>query len=289
MKPIPSALVGPMAMEPHWMRVMFGVWSRGRLEAGALAQARAEWELRRAAAATADEPTPVEGTGGTLRLVGEIGVINVRGPLFRHANLITDYSGGTTYDSIWRGIEAAEANRQVAKILFRFETPGGEANGVSELGRYIAGLTKPKWGYIDGLCASAGFWLGSQCDTLVAEETAEVGSIGVRVSIVDQSAMDQMDGVREIEIISSQSPGKRSHPIDDEVIARLQTRIDDLADIFVADVASGRRVKVSQVLEDFGQGDVMIAGKALRAGMIDGLGNFNSTLKALSLESSSGR
>lgn len=283
MKPIPTALAAPWAIEPQWLRVVFGVWSRGQIDAPALAQARADWEARAASRPRVDEPEAIAGTGGTLRIIGDVGVIAIEGPLFRHASLFSDISGGTSYDAIWRGLEAALARPQVRKILLRVNSPGGEADGVSELAKGIraAGEKKQLWAYVDGLCASAAYWLASQASHIVAEETGEIGSIGVRCGIIDDSAADQMAGIREIEIISSQSPGKRSKPVDDAVIGRVQTRIDDLADRFVAAVALGRGVSPELVLEEFGQGGVMISAKALAAGMIDELGNFDGTIAAL--------
>lgn len=292
MKPIPSALAAPWAIEPHWLRVVFGVWSRGQLDAAAIASARADWEARlKAGRPRLDVPgAPVEGTGGTLRIVGDVGVITVEGPLFRHADMFTEISGGCSYDAIWRGLEAAERSFAVRTILFRFNSPGGEADGVSELAKGIAGARehKPVYAYVDGMCASAAYWLASQTERIIAEETSEVGCIGVRCGIVDHSAADQMVGVREIEIISSQTPAKRSKPVDDAVIGRMQTRIDDLAELFIAAVARGRGTEPETVVADFGQGDVMIASKALAVGLIDEIGNFNGTLAALAAASPSG-
>jgi signal peptide peptidase SppA len=284
MKDVPSALAAPWAIEPSWLRVVFGVWSRGQLDASSLAKAKADWESRKVSRPRLDEPgAPVEGTGGTLRIVGDVGVINIDGPLVRHASMFSDISGATSYDAIWRGLEAALSSRSVNSILLRFNSPGGEADGVSELAKGIAAARehKPVYAYVDGMCASAAYWLASQAEHIVAEETSEIGSIGVRCGLVDYSAADAAAGVREIEVISSQSPGKRSKPVDDEVVGRLQMRIDDLAELFIAAVANGRGVDAETVLSDFGKGDVMIASKALDAGLIDEIGNFNGTLSAM--------
>jgi ClpP class serine protease len=285
MKPVPSILSAPWCIDPHWLRVVYGVWSRGSVDAPALAQAKADWQARKVTRPRLDEPgAAVEGTGGTLRVVGSVGVIAIEGPLFRHADMFTDISGGTSYDAVWKGLEAALAHPMVKSILLRVNSPGGEADGVSELGKGIAaaGKHKPVWAFADGMCASAAYWLASQAQHIVAEETAEIGSIGVRCGIVDDSARDAAAGIREIEIISSLSPGKRSTPVDDEVIGRLQTRIDDLASLFVAAVARGRGVTPETVMADYGQGDVMIASKALAAGLVDEIGNFNGVLEAMS-------
>lgn len=294
MKPIPSALAGPMAIEPQWLRVMFGVWSRGQVDAAALAQARADWDVRKATRPRLSDElgAAVDGTGGTLYVVNGIGVLCIDGPLFRHANLISDFSGGTTYDALHRGLDAAVANRQITKILLRASSPGGEADGVNELAKHIRDVNrnhKPVESYVDNICASACYWLVSQTRRISAEETAEIGSIGVRCGLVDYSKANEMAGVREIEVISSQSPAKRSKPVTDDVVGRLQVRIDDLGEIFAAAVAEGRGVKVEKVLEDFGQGGVMIASKALAAGLIDEIGNFTGTLAALAAAPQNGR
>ncbi len=283
-KSAPSMLTNPWFAEGRYIRAAVAVWSRGRLEAQVLAELRAAWEARKASQPRVDEPgAPVEGTGGTLRIVGGVGVLGIEGGLFRHANMLSEYSGGTTYDSIWRGLEAALSAPSVRSILLHLNTPGGEADGLSELARAVAEAAKRKtlWAYVDNLCASAGYWLASQANRIVAEEASEVGSIGVRCAVLDDSKADQMAGLREIEIVSSQSPGKRSSPVDDGVIGRMQTRVNDLAAIFVDAVARGRRVSTKKVLDDFGQGDCMIASKALAAGMIDEIGNFNATLAAM--------
>lgn len=280
MKPIPAVLAAPWAIEPQWLRVVFGVWSRGKVDAAALSQAKTEWEARKDRRPRLDESTPIEGTGGTLTIDGSVAVLSIEGPLFRHASMFTDFSGGTSYDALHRGLDAAERLQSVSSVLLRVNSPGGEADGVSELAKRIAAFPKPVSAYVDGMCASAAYWLASQADSITAEETAEIGSIGVRVGITDYSAAEAAAGIREIEIISSQSPGKRSSPVTDDVIGRIQTRIDDLAELFVGAVASGRGVKPAVVLEEYGQGDVMIASKALAAGMIDAVGNFPSSLAA---------
>jgi signal peptide peptidase SppA len=282
MKPIPSVLAAPWAVDPSWLHTAFQVWGRGNLDVSGLNEARTAWQSRMASAPRLDVPGEVvAGTGDALRIMGSVGVVGVDGALFRHANLMQEFSGGTTYDSLWRAVAEAEKNDQVKSILLRVNSPGGEADGVSELAKAIRAASKPVWAYCDNLCASAGYWLASQAQVIVAEEAAEIGSIGVRCGLVDTDGADEMAGVKRIEIVSSQSPNKRSRPIDEALLSRVQVRIDDMADRFVEAVAAGRRISTAKVLEDFGQGDCLSAGKALRAGMVDGLGNFNSTLKAM--------
>lgn len=281
MKPIPNVLASPWCIEPGWMRVVFGVWSRGQLDAPALAQAKADWEARTGKGVRLEFPgAAVDGTGGTLRVAGDVGLLSIEGLLFRHANMLCDFSGGTTYEALARGLRAALDDRRVASILLCVNSPGGEASGVNALAKAIADAReqKPVHAYVDGMCASAAYWLASQAETITAEELSEIGSIGAVCGMVDDSAANEAAGIREIELVSSQSPGKRSKPIDEDVIGRRQTRLNNMADIFVGAVARGRGVSANMVLSNFGQGDVMIAAQAVDAGLIDALGSFSTAL-----------
>ena len=103
------------------------------------------------------------------------------------------------------------------------------------------------------------------------------------MELADQPHVAEQAGVRRVEIVSSQSPGKRGDPIDDDVLARLQVRVDDLAEIFLQDVARYRGVSADKVMQDFGQGDVLIGDKAVRAGMADRVGSLATVLSDLQL------
>lgn len=283
MPTVPKPLTEPWAITAEGMQRVVDVWAQARTGSqvfGSLEAARAE----RAARVRLEEPgEPVKGTGGTLRMVGAVGVVSITGTLFRHANLISDFSGGTTYDALWRGIEAAEQSADCKAILLRVDSGGGEANGCGELGDYIrkVSASKPVWAYIEGMGCSAAYWLPSQASRMVAHRTAMIGSIGVRVEVIDVSEAEAGAGVKVLDMVSGGAPGKRGLPIDDAVLSRIQTKLDDLEAIFIDAVATGRKVSTDKVRADFGQGDYMVADKALRAGMIDDLGDFNSTLQAL--------
>lgn len=232
----------------------------------------------------------IAGTGGLLRVVDGVGVIEARGPLFKATGGISDWimallGGGTSYDDLIRADEAAEADPSIKAIAYRAHTPGGDVVGCGEwadiLFRRRETSAKLRWTYVEGMLASAGVWGLSQTTRIVAHETALVGWIGVVRTMVDDAKALEKFGVREIEIVSKHAGAKRSKPLDDEVIARAQTIADDLGDIFEGATARGRGVSAGTVASDFGGGDGMIAGKALAAGLIDEVSDFNSMLAAL--------
>jgi len=276
-------LLDPWLITRDGMQRVLAVASRGALFQEVLGPAREEWKNR----PRIEEPgETVDGTGGTLRIVNGIGLLSVRGTLFRHANLMMDFSGGSSYDAIWSGLEAALAAPDVRAILLRVASPGGEAEGCGELGDFVrrAREKKPTWSYIEGMGCSAAFWLPSQTGKIIAFRQAQVGSIGAIQQFFDDSKADENNGLKVHELVSRSAPNKRSRPLDNEVLARCQQRLDDLEDIFVQAVADGLGVTTEKVYSDFGQGDYMIASKALAAGMIHGLGDLNSTMAELRAE-----
>src|SRR5690606_854253 len=67
----------------------------------------------------------------------------------------------------------------------------------------------------------------------------------------------------------------------DEGKATVQEMVEDLAGVFVESVARNRGVSREKVISDFGQGGILIAKKAIAAGMADSIGNFESVISSL--------
>jgi ClpP class serine protease len=182
-----------------------------------------------------------------------------------------------------RDLQAAVDDVDVRAILLNVDSPGGEASGVSEFANAVRAVRgkKPIVAYAGDLAASAAYWIGSAADRLVIGQGAALGSIGVRMTMSDTSARDERTGLRRFDFVSSQSPFKVSDPSKKPGAARIQARIDALANVFVAAVAENRGVSVAHVLDAFGRGDCLIGEAAIAAGMADSFGSFESTLAAL--------
>lgn len=212
-----------------------------------------------------------------------IATIPVAGPLFRYADFFTEISGATTYEQLATDFTAALDNAMVRAIVLAIDSPGGDANGVSQLAALFASArgVKPVVAFVGGTGASAAYWLASAADIVITSDTGILGSIGVRMAYRDTSAADQAKGVKTIELISSQSPNKRMDPTEDVGRAALQRVVDDLAAVFVESVATYRGVSPETVLAEFGQGGVFVGRAAVDAGLADTVGTYESTVAAL--------
>jgi signal peptide peptidase SppA len=214
-----------------------------------------------------------------------VAVIPVTGPLFRYANIFTAISGATSYEILAQDFTVALDNPDINAIILNIDSPGGEVNGCAELANMIfaARGKKPIIAYASGDAASGAYWIASAADQVVASETSGLGSIGVVA--VYRGAKPDKNAPTTIEIVSSQSPFKRLNPETDEGRAKLQTRIDAMADVFVNTLARNRGIETVKVLEQFGGGDILIGAHAVNAGLADRIGSLEKLIAEFSASS----
>jgi ClpP class serine protease len=241
-------------------------------------------ENRPIEAIEAERGQPLENTyRATVR--DGIATIRMTGPLFRYANLFTAVSGATSMEMVAKDFTAAVQDQAVRGILLSIDSPGGTVSGTSELADliYKARGSKPIHAHIDGLGASAAYWLASAADEVTASDTSLVGSIGV---VMAEQLQDEPD---VIEFVSSQSPNKRTSPMEELGRAQRQAIVDALGERFLEAVARHRGVEAEKVLADFGQGGVLVGAAAEAAGLIDGVSTYEQVHAALVEETSAAR
>ncbi len=203
-----------------------------------------------------------------------VGIIPINGPLFKRANLLTEICGATSYELILRDLSKLVNSKEVKSIILNIDSPGGDANGCAELAENIYKMRSKKkiTAYIGGSGCSAAYWIASACHTIIANDTAILGSIGVQ-TIVD---IDKSESMR---FVSSQSPNKNAHPSTEAGASQLQQTIDDLAAVFISKVARNRNVTEKKVMDEFGQGAVFVGKKALAQGLCDEISNFEDLME----------
>jgi|GEM_PF-4507506 len=186
----------------------------------------------------------------------------------------------TTYSDIFNAIEKAETDPVVTNLLFHFQTPGGNVVGLFKTADKIYNCTKPTKGLIHSLCASAGYALGSQCDSLEAENVScEIGSIGVMTEMIDRTAQDKEFGLKRYILRSENAPDKNPDVANKDGRDKIIKRLTDIEAVFIDYVSRGRSVSRETVLTDFGKGGILIARDALKFSMID---DILSDIKPLS-------
>jgi signal peptide peptidase SppA len=216
------------------------------------------------------------------QVINGVAVLPVYGTLDKRMNLLMKISGGTSSELLARDLKTALIDPRVDAILLDVDSPGGAVDGTKDLADliYAARQQKPVVAYANGMMASAAYWIGSAADAVVAGETALVGSIGVAMMHYDYSGQDEKLGVKRTAIYAGKF--KRiagdEKPLSAEGRDYLQQMVDTLYEIFLNGVGRNRGLDSESVHERMGDGRLFIGKKALKAGLIDRLGNFNDAL-----------
>jgi ClpP class serine protease len=278
MRQLPRALTEPWLISEPGRELVLGVWSRGELHQDVVTKA-----LARATAGAEGEPLKYS---RATKIENGIALIPVEGPLFRKAGLFSEISGATSYDQIRQDLRLALADGGVRGIMLVVNSPGGEANGCSELADEIFRARSQKliWSYVSGLGQSAGCWLYSAAEHVICSDTALLGCIGVRQSVVDTSKSQETAGIKVHDIVNDESPAKRDLPIDDEVLEKVQRQVNALAKVFIAAMAQNRGVTEEGVVKKFGAGDSLVGQEAVDAGLADEIGNLDSAVASMRAE-----
>jgi signal peptide peptidase SppA len=219
-------------------------------------------------------PQPTEG--------GAVAIIPIYGVIAPRVNMLSDISGGTTFETLTRQLHEAVANKAIKTIVFDVDSPGGNVAGATEFAREVmkARTKKPIIAQAQYLMASAAYWAVAGATAIHAAPSAMVGSIGVYTIHEDLSKLLEMAGVK-ITYISAgkyKVDGNEAEPLPKDVAARIQAKVDESYTRFKSDISKGRGVPLEEVAAGYGEGDTVGASEALRLGMIDRVCTLDETI-----------
>jgi signal peptide peptidase SppA len=266
------------ALEPRYLETMAGVLQRWATGGGASPEVMADVQAAQAARAARGKANSSIGGG--------IAVLPLYGVVSQRASLIDEIcDGGTSTEKFTRAFREAMADEAVGGILIDIDSPGGSVFGVADLYDEIMSArgVKPVYGFVNSLCASAAYWIGSACSQLIAVKGSMTGSIGVYTQHFDWSKAMEMAGVSQ-EFISAgkyKVEGNQYGPLTDEGRAFTQSQIDAYYAAFTQAVSKGRGVAIAQVRDGMGQGRCLLPADAQAANMIDAVDTFDGAIKRL--------
>ncbi len=168
---------------------------------------------------------------------------------------------------------------RVKGILLVIHSPGGDANDSDViyhlLKEYKEKYRIPIFAFIDGLCASGGYYIACAADKVFATSVSLVGSIGVVSWPPFMNVTDAMEKIGVNALTLSAGKGKdelnpfRTWKPDEQ--QNYQNIIHFLYDEFVAIVSADRKINREVIVKELGA-KVFPAHEALTLGLIDGNG-----------------
>ena len=198
-------------------------------------------------------------------------MIPIRGPLLKYDGACQE-PGSMTLSS-W--VQQADAAPNISGILLVFDTPGGQVDGTQTLVDALGKSSKTTVAYVqDGMMCSAGYWIASACDHLLASQSTDViGSIGVLTSFYDFRESLKTMGITYHEVYAPQSSDKNIEYR--EALAGnygpLERDLSFLAEQFISSVRRYRGDKINTSIANPFTGKTFFAQQALSIGLIDGI------------------
>lgn len=200
---------------------------------------------------------------------------------------VMDIEGPLTYKPItFMGMDCGCANYQTLKedftylveqgvktVAFNADSPGGEAFQLFPTASYIRKLADTNGvkiiTYVDGLAASAMYGLASISDEIIMAPSAEVGSIGVVVRLMNDSKALEMNGYQRtfIKAGASKVPFGEDGEFRKEFLEDIQDKVDVLYEEFTGFVAEHRNMSVDKVRST--EAKTFLPEKALQLGLAD--------------------
>lgn len=204
----------------------------------------------------------------------QVGVIPVEGVLSYVAFEAMCEGENVSYQAILSDAETMlKAGAKI--IVIDADSGGGEAYGMMENSTRIRELAD-KYGaklitYVDGMAASAMYGIAAVSHKVIANPEAEVGSIGVVVSLANYNEADKKRGVKKTYITA----GESKVPFDDDgeftekFKQDIQGKVDTLYEKFTNHVAINRGLSQEKV-KSFGA-NTFLAEDAKNKGLVDAI------------------
>ena len=196
----------------------------------------------------------------------------------------------------WRGaislashagaLDRAFKMKRAVAVAVVVNSPGGSPVQSSLLYRRIRALADekhlPVFAFAEDVAASGGYWLALAGDEVYAEETSIVGSIGVVSSGFGFTRLIDRLGVERRLYTSGENKSlldpflpEREHDIE-----RLSMLQGDIHAAFKDHVKRRRIGKIDASDETLFSGDVLTGRMALEKGLVDGIGDLRTVMRA---------
>jgi len=182
-------------------------------------------------------------------------------------------------------IEAAFGIKRVRAVALAINSPGGSPVQSALIAGRIRQLAAEKkvsvYAFAEDVAASGGYWLATAADEIYADPSSIVGSIGVISSSFGFTGLMQRIGVER----RMHTAGQKKSFLDpfsperEEDVERLKSLQRELHGNFRAEVERRRAGKLKGGEELF-TGEFWTGARALELGLVDGLGDLRSVMRA---------
>jgi signal peptide peptidase SppA len=212
---------------------------------------------------------------------GSIAIIPVNGPLQKN-----DYCGTPGTATMASRLAQADEHPNIKGTILLIDSPGGHVDGTESFSNAIKAAKKPVMAVVDGLMASAAYWMGSSADEIyISDSTALVGSIGTMITLADFKGYYAKQGLKIHEVYASKSTDKNGivHKVMEGDYKPIQEKLlNPINELFLSAVQTNRAGKLTNPAEVL-SGEVFIGAKAIELGLADGFGGIAKAIERIEI------
>lgn len=214
-----------------------------------------------------------------------IAVVTLHGPIVSGRGgpgLTPMGSSSAGGDTIAAALREAAADKDVAAIVLRVESPGGSVTGSETIWREVLRAREggtPVVASMGAVAASGGYYVSMGADAIVANPGTITGSIGVVTGkLVARELKDRLGvGSDAVRTNANADAWSANSPFTDEQRAHVEAEADLFYNDFVERVADGRGLAVDDVAE-VARGRVWTGADAKDRGLVDELGGLRTAV-----------
>ena len=200
---------------------------------------------------------------------GNIGIVEVIGPIMSSKKIIEDIKG-------------FRENDDIKAIIIRIDSPGGGIGPSQEIYRELIKTRAEKKviASMGSVAASGGYYVAAATQGIVANPGTITGSIGVIMEYANLMEIAKKIGIRSVVIKSGEfkDMGSPLRELKDNEKKIFQQLVDELHLQFVSDAAKARNIDLD-IMAKLSDGRVYTGQKALALKLVDRLGNLGDAIQ----------
>lgn len=190
-------------------------------------------------------------------------------------------TGGITPKVVRGYLDQARNDPSVRAVVLRINSPGGSAAASQEIAMMVRSFKedtgKPVVVSMGDTAASGGYYISVYADHIVANPSTATGSIGVISQFIYIDGLLEELGI-EMEVVKSgEYKDLGLEPLSEEERQVMQEILDNMYQQFIAAVAEGRGLSISEV-EAMATGQIYTGEQALELGLVDELGGRDEAI-----------
>jgi len=208
-----------------------------------------------------------------------IAVIPITGDIIAYAGADQDGSGNelppsTNPDDVLSTLQWAENDPNIFGVLVRIDSGGGSPVASEIISNGLKNSSLPVVALIREIATSGGYLVATGAKTIIASPFSDVGSIGMTMSYLENTAKNIKDGLKYIPLTSAKYKdyGNTNKPLTADERNLLERDLKIWHEYFVKMVSENMSLPIEKVAK-LADGSSMPASLALENKLIDALGD----------------